>query len=123
MNYKQAVCALIKHKEIPGLYLGVSRKDDHTKMGMAGGKVEPGETLEQAIIREVKEETGLDITNLKRIFSRKARTLFCTTFSADYSGTICTEEKGLVKWITKEELFNGSHGEYNKRLFEALRIK
>ncbi len=31
--------------------------------GLPAGKKENGETIEQAIIREVKEETGLDIPN------------------------------------------------------------
>jgi len=30
-----------------------------------GGKVELGETLEEAFLREVKEETGLDVVNLR----------------------------------------------------------
>jgi ADP-ribose pyrophosphatase YjhB (NUDIX family) len=29
--------------------------------GQPGGRLEPGETLEQGLIREMKEETGLDI--------------------------------------------------------------
>jgi len=31
-----------------------------------GGKVETGEELEQAVIREVKEETGLEASDLKK---------------------------------------------------------
>lgn len=34
---------------------------DHDSWSLPGGTVEPNETLEQAVIREAKEETGLDI--------------------------------------------------------------
>jgi len=40
------------HKPIPG------------KWEFPGGKIEPGETPEQAIIREIKEELNIEITNL-----------------------------------------------------------
>lgn len=33
---------------------------------LPSGKVEPGEALDQALIREVKEETGLDVTRIAR---------------------------------------------------------
>jgi 8-oxo-dGTP diphosphatase len=35
-----------------------------------GGKVEDGETLEQAVIREVAEETGLHITRVHLLYAR-----------------------------------------------------
>lgn len=37
-----------------------------------GGKSEPGETPEQALLREVKEETNLDLDNPKLIFKTGA---------------------------------------------------
>jgi 8-oxo-dGTP diphosphatase len=34
---------------------------------LPGGRVNPGETVEQTIVREVKEETGLDITLVRKV--------------------------------------------------------
>ena len=34
---------------------------------LPGGRMDPGETVEQTIIREVKEETGLDVTVVRQI--------------------------------------------------------
>jgi 8-oxo-dGTP diphosphatase len=34
---------------------------------LPGGRVDPGETVEQTIVREVKEETGLDVTVVSKV--------------------------------------------------------
>jgi 8-oxo-dGTP diphosphatase len=34
---------------------------------LPGGRAEPGETVEQTIVREVKEETGLDVAIVRKI--------------------------------------------------------
>lgn len=120
---KKSVAVLLCNKENPNLYLGVSRKTDFNDFGCVGGKCEKGETLEQAAIRETIEETGLNITNLREVFAdfvRPNKKYICHTFMADYSGAIHTEESGVVKWVSKDELFSGSFGGYNKKLFGKL---
>lgn len=34
---------------------------------LPGGRMDPGETLEQTVVREVKEETGLDVAIVRKI--------------------------------------------------------
>ncbi len=35
--------------------------------GLPGGRMDPGETIEQTVVRECKEETGLDVAVVKKI--------------------------------------------------------
>jgi 8-oxo-dGTP pyrophosphatase MutT (NUDIX family) len=56
---KTAVCAIIIDSD---RILAVSRRNDATKWGFPGGKVDPGESTIAALVREVFEETNL-LTN------------------------------------------------------------
>lgn len=52
-----------------GKILLVKQKvNEKRNWSLPGGKLERGETLEQAIIREMKEETGLDVEILKLLY-------------------------------------------------------
>lgn len=122
----KAVLALICHPTEPGLYLGVSRKNNSNDFGLVGGKMDSDkETVRDALTREVKEETGLTVKSMKPIFKRfnsdKGRKYLVRTYLVEVEDfNIYTEESGLVKWITKEELCNGSFGSYNSRLFSQM---
>ena len=45
----------------------LQRRDDNGKWGLPGGGVEPGESVTVAIVREVREETGLEVRPVRLI--------------------------------------------------------
>ena len=82
-------------------------RDDH--YGLVAGFVETGETLEEAVHREVLEETGLHITNL-RYFASQPWPYPCglmVGFTADYdSGKIHLQRSEISKgsWFDRNHL-------------------
>jgi 8-oxo-dGTP pyrophosphatase MutT (NUDIX family) len=101
----------------------VSRKDDHDDFGLIGGKVDEGETLGQAAIRECKEETGIKITNLRLIFAMHRKNRMGYTYLADYTGEIDYDkekEPHIVKWGKMVEATKGSFAYWNKMVTESM---
>lgn len=107
-----------------GLICLVSRKNNHNDFGLPGGKLDEGETFEEAAIRETKEETGLDIKNLTMIFAMHRRGRMGQTFIAEYSGKVnydMQEEPHIVKWGKMKEATDGSFGYWNKLVKKSLK--
>ena len=115
---KKAVAILLFDQ---GKILGVSRKDSHDDFGLPGGKLEPGESFEAAAKRETFEETGLHIYGLHKVFERMDDDFMVVTFAAQWTGKIKTAEKGVVKWVTWDELQSGTFGKYNFWLESTLK--
>ena len=74
-----------------------------------GGKIEPGETKEEALIREIKEELNIEINVDKFAIDIEYQYpnfyLFMSCFMCSIKeGSIELLEHNAGKWITKEEL-------------------
>lgn len=116
---KKAAQVVLINKE--GLVLAVSRKTDHSDMGLPGGKMDPEDESEiAAAIREVKEETGLDIYDLQLIFAMHKQGYMGYTFLAKYSGEINHNEPHIVRWVPFKVIMNGSFGKFNTMVAESL---
>ena len=93
-----------------GQYLLQDRvKKDWQGFTLPGGHVEPGESIVDAVIREMKEETGLTIRNPRlcgvKHFPRKGGRYIVFLFEAtEYEGELCSSEEGRMHWIPVEEL-------------------
>ena len=100
--------------ETTGRVLVQERVKSWKGLSFPGGHVEPGESFVDSAVREIKEETGLDVFNLKpcgvihwahnRNFNRYIVFLYKTS---DFSGELLGEtDEGRVFWIAPDELKN-----------------
>jgi ADP-ribose pyrophosphatase YjhB (NUDIX family) len=63
MTIRPGVAAVI----FDGERVLLQRRDDNGRWGLPGGGVDPGESVHAAIVREVREETGLEVEPLRVI--------------------------------------------------------
>ena len=90
----------------------VKRPDDiHAgKWNGLGGKFEPGESPEECVVREVREESGLEITTphlhgLVMFPGFKGNDWYVFVFTADKSsGELIENGEGYLKWIPDKDL-------------------
>ncbi len=104
------VCALL-WKE--GNILAARRGDHVVRKGLwefPGGKVEEGETAEEAIIREMKEEMGLTVRVIKKFpvikHDYEDFTIRLMPFACHWiEGDISLKDHDRYKWMSRNELF------------------
>ena len=117
--------ALVRSSE--GLCLVLHRGNTHPRfpghIDFPGGEVEPEETPEVAVAREIQEETGLSVdpNKLKKLFAKQYRQTTHMLFEAklaepDAKVALSWEHKSY-RWITPEELkslpkFSGADSYY-----------
>ncbi|SRR5258708_38770807 len=104
---------------------------------LPGGRIQYGETPEKALLREIKEETDIDIETIKLLgtywfFSpTNKHQVFCLTYlckpkrmNVDITNNPDTEQIKEYRWVTKEEFLQENyttlHESLKKLISESL---
>lgn len=124
---KAVRCYLIKDNEVVVTkYKKGNKKEEY--YDIPGGKIEEGESPKQTAIREMKEETGIEIQNLKykgimtieypdRLF------IFDTFITKEYEGEPQEFEENTSEWIDIDELLKKEKILSNIILLDKFLIK
>ena len=147
----------MKNQQYPEPTVGALIINEHEKIflfkthkwgnnyAIPGGHIELGETMQEALIREVKEETNLDIEILQ-VADEGARTPIVTPLPVPFAMRLlpCRDKKDIdftftakiiggelkidyeseeAKWSTKEEIFNDPAVGPNTRYYASLILK
>ena len=109
----QTVVCYIKKDNCYLLLFRNKKKNDYNegKWIGVGGHLEKGETKDQAAIREIKEETGLDVHSLSCagevlfINNDYEETMYVYEIT-DFSGKLIECNEGELKWIPIKDIYN-----------------
>ena len=101
------VAAIIQDEA--GNYLCCKRGDWKAAAGkweFPGGKIENGENLEDALIREIKEELDTEITVLRQFDRSTTGEIDLVTFVCDLAGAkpIQSTDHSELRWVPENEL-------------------
>lgn len=120
------VAAVIQNEE--GKILIAQRNLKESQGGLwefPGGKIEPNETKEEAIIREIKEEMDIDIEAKKfidqKVFNYPDKDINLIAIECkQIKGDIKLNEHEDIKWVNKNELRNFNFASADKFIINAI---
>lgn len=106
------VCYIYDNDKILMIYRNKKENDiNHGKYLGIGGHVEKNETPDEAVIREVKEETNLDLIKFKRrglihFIYNGIEELMHVYEAYEFKGVMSECDEGTLSWVEKKNLFN-----------------
>jgi 8-oxo-dGTP diphosphatase len=100
------ICLIYKENKI---LLQDRIKRDWKGYTLPGGHVEKDESFVTAVIREMKEETGLSITNpvlcgIKQFPINNGRYIVLLYKTNEFEGDLTSSEEGKMEWVDREDL-------------------
>ena len=130
-KYKNPVPTVDVIIEMPEGIVLIKRKNFPPGWALPGGFVDYGESLEVAAVREAKEETGLDVTELKQFHTYSApdrdprQHTISTVFTGKGQGILKADDDAADAGIFTEdnlpEDFAFDHREIVREYFNKLR--
>ena len=84
-------------------------KNDWKGYTLPGGHIEPGESIVEAVIREMKEETGLDIKQprlcgVKQFPIEGGRYIVFLFETEQFEGVLNSSDEGTMHWVNAKDL-------------------
>ncbi|MER6210710.1 NUDIX domain-containing protein [Streptomyces sp. NPDC001073] len=127
MAQREAIVAVLRRAN---RVLVIRRGPDSSRSGYwapLSGKLEPGESQEEALVREVHEEVGLAVSPLNKVWESQADDgrfrLHWWTATETGNGTIVPDpgEVSEVRWVTPAEFLTMTpHFEADREFFERV---
>ncbi|MFM2301077.1 MAG: diphosphatase [Pseudomonadota bacterium] len=102
------------------LLLGRQPRFPPRRFSALAGFVEPGETIEEAVAREVREEAGIDVRDVTYVASQpwpfpSSLMIGCHAFATSAELTIDMTELDEADWFTREEVAAAMAGDETAR--------
>ena len=115
---QSTLCYLLRDGDVLLLHR-IKKKNDlnHDKWIGIGGKFEEGESPEDCLLREVREETGLTLKSWRyrgivTFLSNQQETEYMHLFTSDaFEGSLTECDEGTLEWIPWKKMLDLPHWE------------
>ena len=100
-------CAIVLVRRGDEFLLGRKAEWPQGRYSLIAGYLDPGESLEECAVREVREEAGIEVTNLRYVGSQSwpFPSQLMAGFVADYAGgelSVADDELEDARWFTAD---------------------